>query len=107
MSSFYDDIANDGNEILSNLGRQIEYRGQKILALLDNNPVEQILEDGGFVYKAGYRVRLLADKKSKLISDPPTQGESIMIYDREFTITKVSIRFPSPWLDVYVISSTQ
>lgn len=107
MSDFYNDIARDCNEILANLGRDIEFRDKKLKALLDNNPVEEVLSDGGFVYKAGYRVRLVADIQSKFISDPPNQGEIMVIYGREHTITKVSQRQPSPWLDVFVIATNQ
>ena len=103
----WEEIANDGDEILSELGRQITFRGKTVLALIDNNPVEEAYGDGGFVYRAGYRVRLLIKAGSPLYKDFPKQGEHIDVYGRQHTITRVTNRIPSPWVDVFVISSNQ
>ena len=107
MSDFYNDIARDCQEVLDNLGRDVQFRDKTIKVLLDSNPVEEVLADGGFVYRSGYRVRVNPTEKNNFIKDPPSQGEIITIYGREHTITKVTPRFPSPWLDVFVIASNQ
>lgn len=105
--SIWDEMENDAPEVLADLGREIQFRGQKMLALIDNNPMSEQLGDGGFVFSAGYRVRLFIKSDSALRKAPPKQGEHITMYDRKFSISKVSPRWPSPWFDAYVISATQ
>jgi len=107
MSNLWDEIAKDGLKILPELGREIQFRGQKMLALLDNNPVSESIGDGGFIYGASFRVRLLITKDSPLYTNLPVDGESMIIYSREFTVRQVKNRMPSPWFDVYVISTNQ
>ena len=105
--SIWDEIAADGNEFLTEFGREIKFRNQSVIALIDTNPIEQSLGDGGFVYKAGYRVRLLVKHGSEFFKAPPKHGEQMTIYNEQYTVKQVTNRPPSPWLDVFVISSSQ
>ena len=107
MSNIWDEMAKDGVKILAEVGREIEFRGEKILALIDNNPVSEDISHGGFVYSADFKVRLLIVKDNPMINNLPSDGESMIIYGREFTINKITDRRPSPWFDVYVISTDQ
>ena len=105
--SLWDEIAADGDEFLTEFGREIKFRNQSIVALIDTNPIEETLGDGGFVYKSGYRVRLLAKEGSVYFLAPPRHGESMNIYNDQYTIRQVTRRPPSPWIDVFVIASNQ
>lgn len=105
--SIWDEIAADGTEFLSEFGREIIFRDKKVVALIDTNPIEETLETGGFVYRSGYRVRLLAVKGSDHAKTPPRHGESMSIYSEPYTIRQVTNRPPSPWIDVFVIASNQ
>ena len=105
--SIFEEIEDDGDEILSELGREINFRDKKFLALIDNNPIEEIMGDGGFILKSGYRVRFLVRKDSKLSKEPPKQGEHMEVYGKRYTITRVTYRPPSPWVDAFVILSNQ
>ena len=66
-----------------------------------------MMGDGGFILKAGYRIRILAKSDSKFIKDPPRQGEHMEVYNKKYTVTRVTYRPPSPWIDVFVILSNQ
>lgn len=105
--SLWDEISADGSQFLSEFGRSITFRGINVVALVDRNPIEQNLEDGGFVYTSGYRVRLLAVAGSTYAVTPPVSGEVMTIYGAKYTIKQTTIRPPSPWIDVYVIASNQ
>lgn len=105
--SIWDEIASDGDEILSDLGRQITFRDKKMLALIDTNPVSEEYGNGGFVYKAGYKVRMLIKNGTELHKNLPKQGESMEVYGRDYTITRITQRTPSPWVDAFVIASNQ
>jgi hypothetical protein len=105
--SLWEEMANDGASILAELGRPVVFRGVTYSALLDQNPLEQMMQDGGFVYRAGFKVRLLVVSGDALYTTPPHQGEIFTIFGREYTITSITSRRPSPWLDCMVISTTQ
>jgi hypothetical protein len=105
--SLWSEIANDGDEILEVFGRPATFRGSPITILLDNNPLEQALSDGGFVYRSGFKVRVLVRAGEALYATPPTQGEIFTIFGREYSITTITHRPPSPWIDCQVISTTQ
>ena len=107
MGNIWDEIANDAPKILAEVGREVEFRGKKILVLLDTNPLSQDIGDGGFIYSSGFRVRMLALKGSDYQLNPPKQGERMAIYDRSHTIKRVTQRYPDPWIDVYVINTNQ
>lgn len=100
-------MSDDGDEILETFGRPVTFRGTVYSVLISQNPLEQSLSDGGFIFKAGFNIRMLIKAGSALASNRPRQGE-IFTYDgREYTITTVTYRPPSPWFDTAVISSTQ
>ena len=101
--SLWDEIANDGDEILSELGREVTFRDKKILALIDTNNTEQTLADGGFMFSTGFRVRFLIKKGSDLAKNIPKHGESVTVYDTKLYISQTTYRPPSPWMDVYVL----
>jgi hypothetical protein len=105
--SLWDEMANDGASILSELGRPVTFRGVTYSALLDQNPLEQMMSEGGFIYKSGFKVRLLVRSGDALYATPPHQGEIFTIFGREYTITTITSRRPSPWLDCMVISTNQ
>lgn len=105
--SLWDEISADGSQFLSEFGRSITFRGISVVALIDTNPIEQNLENGGFVYTSGYRVRMLAVAGSVYAVTPPRNGEVMTIYGHPYTIKQVTIRPPSPWIDVFVIASNQ
>lgn len=100
-------MAVDGASILLELGRPVTLRGVTRQALLDQNPLEQMMGDGGFIYRAGFKVRLLVVSGDALYTNPPRQGEIFTIFGREYTITTITSRPPSPWLDCQVVSTTQ
>jgi len=105
--SLWDEISADGSQFLSEFGRSITFRGISVVALVDTNPIEQALENGGFVYTSGYRVRMLAVAGSVYAVTPPRHGESMAVYGHPYTIKQVTVRPPSPWIDVFVIASNQ
>jgi hypothetical protein len=105
--SLWDEMANDGASILSELGRPVTLRGVTYSALIDQNPLEQMMGEGGFIYRSGFKVRLLVRSGEALYTTPPHQGEIFTIFGREYTITTITSRRPSPWLDCMVISTNQ
>lgn len=105
--SLWSEMEQDGTAILEEFGRAVTFRNVSRTVLLDSNPLEQIVGDGGFIYRAGFRVRILAGAGHPLRVSPPTQGEIFTIFGREYTITTVTNRPPSPWIDCQVISTTQ
>jgi hypothetical protein len=105
--SLWDEISADGSQFLSEFGRSIIFRGVNVVVLIDTNPIEQSLENGGFVYTSGYRIRMLAIAGSTYAVTPPRHGETMSIYGEPYTIKQVTKRPPSPWIDVFVIASNQ
>lgn len=105
--SLWEEMASDGEYILDEFGRTVTFRTVPVVVLLDQNPLEQMIGDGGFIYRAGFRVRILAPAGNPLRINPPEQGEIFTIFGREYTITTVTNRPPSPWIDCQVVSTTQ
>lgn len=105
--SLWSEIADDGDEILETFGRPVTFRGTQHTVILSQNPLEQMLGDGGFIYKAGFNVRMLICECDALYANKPHQGEIFTIFGREYTVTSVTNRPPSPWVDCAVISTTQ
>jgi hypothetical protein len=105
--SLWDEISADGSQFLSEFGRSITFRGISVVVLIDTNPIEQNLENGGFVYTSGFRVRMLAVAGSTYATTPPANGEVMTIYGDPYTVKQVTIRPPSPWIDAFVIASNQ
>lgn len=105
--NLWEEMAADGDEFLSTFGKPIVFRGKTRLALINTSPVDQLMQDGGFVYRAYYRLRILAKDTDQLRREPPEQGEQVEVYGRPYTITGVTNRPPSPWIDLNVQSSTQ
>ena len=105
--NLWDEMSNDGDEFLATFGREITFRGGKKIVLISASPVDQMMADGGFVYRASYRIRMLIKTGDVLRKDPPKQGESVDIYGRPYTVVSVTDRPPSPWIDLSVQSATQ
>jgi hypothetical protein len=105
--SLWEEIAADGEYILAEFGRTVTFRTLSTTVLVDQNPLEQIIGDGGFIYRAGFRIRLLCPPAHPLRLNPPEQGEIFIVFGREYTVTTVTNRPPSPWIDCNVISTTQ
>lgn len=105
--NLWEEMEADGDEFLSTFGKSVVFRGKTHIVLIGTAPVDQMFSDGGFVYRAYYRIRILAKAGSELRKDPPAQGEQIEVYGRPYTITGVTDRPPSPWIDLNVQSSTQ
>ena len=105
--SLWDEMAVDGASILSELGREVEFRNTKFLALVGRNTVDELLADGGNTYPTSYSIRLLVLPNSNLYKTPPKHGEHIKVYGMIMTIVKVTRRPPSPWVDIDVINSKQ
>ena len=105
--SLWSEIASDGDEILECFGRSVTFRGTTHTVLLAQNPLEQMMGDGGFIFRAGFNVRMLAKDGSALRLNPPAQGEIFTIFGREYTATSITNRPPSPWIDCLVQSTTQ
>ena len=105
--SLWEEMASDGEYILEEFGRIVTFRTVARTVLLDQNPLEQMIGEGGFIYRAGFRVRILAPAGHTLRVTPPEQGEIFTIFGREYTVTSVTNRPPSPWIDCQVISTTQ
>ena len=105
--SLWSEMESDGEQIVEEFGRTVTFRGVSRKVLLDQNPLEQIVGDGGFIFRAGFRVRILAPAGHPLRISVPSQGEIFTIFGREYTITTVTNRPPSPWIDCQVLSTTQ
>lgn len=105
--SLWEEMANDGDYLLEEFGREITFRNQKVIALIDRNPVEAPLEEGGFVFTSSYRIRLLVKPLSEFANRPPKFGERMVVYGESMTIKQIISRPPSPWVDVFVIATNQ
>lgn len=105
--SIWDEMNNDGEEFLTELGRDIVFRGVQMKAIIDTNQLEQFMNNGGMVLKAAYRIRMFAKKDGPLWNNPPQHSEIIEVYGKEFTIVSTVIRKPSPWFDVTVHATDQ
>jgi hypothetical protein len=105
--NLWDEITADGDEFLSTFGREVTFRNKKVVVLVNTNPVDQMFSEGGFVYRATFKIRFLCKPNSELSNTPPAQGEQVEVYGRPYTVTSVTNRPPSPWIDCQVQSSTQ
>lgn len=105
--SLWDEMLADGDEILATFGREATFRGKKVLVMVNTNQMDQLMMDGGFAYKAHFRIRFLLRPGTDLHAQPPKSGEQLSLFGSAFTIVSVTYRPPSPWMDVQVQSSTQ
>ena len=105
--SLWDEMRSDANEFLSDFGREVTFRNEKYIVLLDNNNVQDSLDVGGFTFKAGYRVRFYVETGGKLEKKLPDFGERITIFGRVYAIDNITYRPPSPWLDANVVIFNQ
>ena len=105
MASIWDELTKDGPEFLGTFGRPIKFRGKDMTALIGRAPEMQNLADGGFTYSSQFSVRLFAPMGSELQEQVPVQGERIIVWNKQYTITGVTERFPDPWIDVFVAPS--
>lgn len=105
--SLWDEMRSDANEFLTDFGREITFRNEKHIVLLDNNSIEDTLDVGGFTFKAGYRVRFYIEQGGKLERNLPEFGERLTIFGRTYAIDRITYRPPSPWFDAFVIIYNQ
>lgn len=105
--SLWDEMREDAAEFLTDFGREVTFRGEKHIVLLDNNNVQDALDVGGFTFKAGYRVRFYIEDGGKLERNLPEFGERLTIFGRIYAIANITYRPPSPWLDAYVVIYNQ
>lgn len=92
----------DGEEILQEVGRVVIFRGQQYMAMIDSNPMDEVMQRGGMQVEASYRIRWLVKKDSPLYARPPEFGEQVEVYGKQFTIVTITRRPPSPWIDTVV-----
>jgi len=102
MASIWDELTKDGPDFLGTFGRPIKFRGKDMTALIGRAPEMQDLTSGGFVYASQFSVRLFAPNGSDLQKDIPKAGERIVVWNKNFTITGVTARYPDPWIDTFV-----
>lgn len=100
--SLWSEMEKDGPEFLKTFGRPIVFRGINMSALVSRAPVDQMLVDGGFQYNSYYTVRILIPMGSELEMNPPKDGEFVTVFGRKYTITGITHRPPSPWIDLSV-----
>lgn len=105
--SLWDEMRSDAAEFLKDFGREVKFRGEKHIVLLDSNAVQETFDVGGFTYKAGYRVRFYIEEGGRLEKSPPEFGERIEIFDKIYAIDRITYRQPSPWFDAFVIIYNQ
>lgn len=107
MPSIWDEMRKDAPSFLKEFGRDVTFRGKTWKVMLENNPLDQMMMDGGMVVKASFKVRFYAEKGGPLEKNPPKFGEQLGIYGRPFTVVSITYHPPSPWYDVVVHSTTQ
>lgn len=100
--SLWEEMEQDGEEILQEAGRVVVFRGQQYHVLVDVNPLDEVMSRGGMQIEASYRVRWLVKKGGPLEQRPPDFGEQVEVYGRPFTIVTITRRPPSPWIDTVV-----
>lgn len=105
--SLWDEMRNDAKEFLADFGREITFRGEKHIVLIDNNNVQEQIDVGGFTFKAGYRVRFYIEYGSRLEKNLPSYGERLTIFGKTYAIDTITYRPPSPWFDAFVIIYNQ
>jgi hypothetical protein len=105
--SLWDEMRSDAAEFLTDFGREVTFRKEKHIALIDSNVVQETFDVGGFTYQAGYRVRFYIENGGRLEKALPEFGERMEIYGKTYAIDKITYRPPSPWFDAYVIVYNQ
>lgn len=100
--SLWEEMEQDGDEILQEVGRVVVFRGQQHNVLIDVNPLDEVMVAGGMQRNASYRIRWLAKRGSNLESSPPDFGEQVTVYGEAMTIVTITKRPPSPWIDTVV-----
>jgi uncharacterized protein YqgQ len=96
----------DGEQMLKEFGRVVVFRNKQMIALIDQNQIDEVMIQGGFEQKSTYRVRWLVKKGSDLYLNPPSFGEQMEVYGAEYTIISKTYRPPSPWVDTIVQNTT-
>lgn len=97
----------DGVALVKEFGRPVEFRGNRLLALVGTNPLQGVYEDGGVVIQSSFNVRFVVKDDDLLRQKPPKDRERIIVYGREYVILSVTDRQPSPWIDAQVQASSQ
>jgi hypothetical protein len=106
MPSIWDEIRKDGPEFLREFGRPIVFRSQNIQALIGRAPEMQNLTDGGLIYSGNFSIRIYAPTGTPFDVDPPTQGERVKVWGKDYTITAVTHRPPDSWIDLMLVSTS-
>ena len=105
MPTLWEEMEGDGPEFLETFGRPVIFRSQEIKALVGRSAEMQSLTDGGFTYSGSFNVRIFAPSDSPYAKDTPQQGERMVIWGKEYTITGITPRPPSPWIDLLVANT--
>jgi hypothetical protein len=105
MPSLWEEMESDGPEFLETFGRPIVFRGQTISALIGRSAEMQSLTDGGFIYSGSFNVRIFAPTGTPFANELPEQGERMVIWGKEYTITGITARPPAPWIDLLVVNT--
>jgi hypothetical protein len=98
----WQEMESDAPEILKELGRVVIYRKNQVLAMVDPNPIDSIMTQGGFDNDTSFRVKFFAKSNSELIRNPPSHGEQVTVYGSQYTIVSITYRPPSPWIETVV-----
>lgn len=96
-----------GAQQIAEFGRDVVFRGNPLKAIIGQNSLSENFEKGGLVYSSAFSIRFFAPLGEWLSNNPPKQGEKIQFADRSYTITAVTIRKPSPWIDCSMEATDQ
>ena len=105
--TLWDEMYVDGQGLVKEFGRPVQFRGNSLHALVGANPLAGVYEDGGVVMQSSFNVRFLVGKSDLLRDRPPKDREHLTVYGREYIILSVTDRYPSPWIDCQVQASSQ
>lgn len=103
----WETMAHYGKQQIAEFGREVEFRGNRLKAIIGQNSLTENFERGGTVYSSAFNVRFLSPLGEWLSNNPPKQGEKILFAGRSYTIVAVTVRKPSPWIDCSMEASDQ
>lgn len=100
--TLWEEMERDGDELLRELGRVVRFRESHVVAMVDPNPLDEIMSQGGFQIQTNFRVKFLAKRDSEMRKNPPKHGEQVSYNERQYTIVSITNRPPSPWIETIV-----
>ena len=96
-----------GSQQIAEFGRDVVFRGNPLKAIIGSNSLTEGFRDGGVVYSSAFNIRFFSPLGELLSNNPPKQGEKIQFAERSYTITAVTVRKPSPWIDCSMEATDQ